>query len=171
MRAAAVALCLLGIYAGCGIRVREEAVTVLLAFASALAMSLFTVLGKRLMNRFPTKVQIGISFPIGTVVLGLLELFSGILFEMNISGAGDVLLILYLGVAVTGLGYLSYFRAMELSGASTASLVFFIKPVLAPFLSLLILGAADFSPMVFLSVALIVCGSLLILSEKKEKKT
>ncbi|MCI8505308.1 MAG: DMT family transporter [Lachnospiraceae bacterium] len=170
-RAAAVALCLLGIYAGCGIRNREELFTVFLAFASALAMSLFTVLGKRLMDRFPTKVQIGISFPIGTAVLGLLELSSGVLFEIQVSGLLELLLILYLGVAVTGLGYLSYFWAMELSGAFMASLVFFIKPVLAPFMSLLILGTGDFSPTLFFSVALIVCGSLLVLSEKKEEKT
>lgn len=169
-RCAAVALCLLGIYVGAGVTYREELAAVVLAFISALAMSLFTVLGKVLMKRLPTKVQIGISFPVGTAVLGILELALGLPFTINVGGIGEIAVILYLGIAVTGLGYLSYFRALELSGAFTASLVFFIKPILAPLMSLLILGTINASPMLFLSVLFIVCGSLLVLSEKKEKK-
>jgi drug/metabolite transporter (DMT)-like permease len=42
-------------------------------------------------------------------------------------------------VFVTGLGYTFYFLAMEVSSAATASIVFFIKPALAPILALIIL--------------------------------
>lgn len=47
--------------------------------------------------------------------------------------------LIYLGVFVTGLGFCFYFLAMEKTSASTASMVFFIKPALAPVLALLVL--------------------------------
>jgi drug/metabolite transporter (DMT)-like permease len=46
---------------------------------------------------------------------------------------------LYVCIGVTGIGYASYFLAMEYTSANTASLVFFFKPILAPILALLFL--------------------------------
>ncbi len=43
--------------------------------------------------------------------------------------------LLYVGICVTGIGYATYFMAMEKTSANTASLVFFFKPVLAPILA------------------------------------
>jgi len=171
-RILAVALCLAGICVGGGVNQHESLAAIILAFVAAISMSLFTVLGKILINRFPTKVQIGISFPIGTIILGIVELCAGIPFIPAQGNAGlyELFLILYLGVAVTGLGYLSYFQALELSGAFMASLVFFIKPILAPFMSLLILGKTNSSPLLFVSIILIVSGSLLVMKKEGGKK-
>lgn len=47
--------------------------------------------------------------------------------------------LIYIGVFVTGLGYTFYFMAMEKTSAATASLVFFIKPALAPLIALLVI--------------------------------
>ncbi|QMU07062.1 DMT family transporter [Levilactobacillus suantsaii] len=48
-------------------------------------------------------------------------------------------LLFFIGVCVTGGGFAFYFLAMERSDVSTASLVFFIKPGLAPILAALLL--------------------------------
>lgn len=48
-------------------------------------------------------------------------------------------LMAYIGIGVTGLGFAFYFLAMERSDVATASLVFFIKPGLAPILAAIIL--------------------------------
>lgn len=48
-------------------------------------------------------------------------------------------LLFFIGVCVTGGGFAFYFLAMEQTDVSTASLVFFIKPGLAPILAALIL--------------------------------
>lgn len=48
-------------------------------------------------------------------------------------------LLLYIGIGVTGGGFAFYFLAMERSNVSTASLVFFIKPGLAPILAFILL--------------------------------
>ena len=55
-------------------------------------------------------------------------------------GGGNLLIVLYLGIVVTGLGYVFYFLAMDETSASTASVVFLIKPALAPVFALIILA-------------------------------
>lgn len=83
--------------------------------------------------------------------------FSDIPVFQGISWATTPILI-YLGIFVTGLGFCSYFLAMEETSASTASLVFFIKPALAPVLALFILGEA-ITPNILAGMVLIVAGS------------
>ncbi|CAG9000926.1 MAG: hypothetical protein CENE_02933 [Candidatus Celerinatantimonas neptuna] len=68
--------------------------------------------------------------------------------------------LIYLGVFVTGMGYSCYFLAMEETSASTASMVFFIKPALAPILALIILGEA-LTENIVVGILCIVAGSCL----------
>ncbi|KRM11652.1 DMT family transporter [Paucilactobacillus suebicus] len=49
-------------------------------------------------------------------------------------------MLFFVGVCVTGGGFAFYFLAMERSNVSTASLVFFIKPGLAPIFAALLIG-------------------------------
>ena len=84
--------------------------------------------------------------------------------------AGGVGILLFLGIVVTGLGYLSYFKAMEQAGAFMASLVFFIKPVLAPLMSLLILGQAKGGAALVASILLVMVGSTMMLTEGRTHK-
>lgn len=67
-----------------------------------------------------------------------LQLFSNIPIIYGVNSA-NIFTVIYLGVVVTGFGYLFYFMAMEETSVSTASVVFFIKPALAPVLALIIL--------------------------------
>lgn len=166
-RIVAVVLCMAGVVVGSGGGAAENAAAVLYALLAAVAMSLFTVLGKRSMSKLPTPVQIGLSFSIGTAVLAVALLVAGIPLTARISGNQSWMVLLFLGVAVTGLGYLSYFKAMEKAGAFMASLVFFIKPILAPLMSWLILGTAQGGAMLFLAIALVTAGSTLMVLEKK----
>lgn len=68
--------------------------------------------------------------------------------------------LIYIGVFVTGFGYAFYFLAMEATNAATASLVFFIKPALAPVLALIILGEAIKLNMI-IGIILMITGSLI----------
>ena len=49
---------------------------------------------------------------------------------------------LFVCIGVTGIGYASYFTAMDLTSAGAASLVFFFKPVLSPILAFLLIQEA-----------------------------
>lgn len=169
-RIASLALCMAGVAVGGAGAAAENVRAVALALLAAVAMSLFTVLGKRELDRIPTCVQIGLSFSIGTALLGAALAVAGVPLTVRALDARSLCILLFLGVVVTGLGYLSYFKAMEKAGAFMASLVFFIKPVLAPLMSLLILGEARGGTALYASIALVMAGSTLMLSERKEKQ-
>lgn len=68
--------------------------------------------------------------------------------------------LIYIGICVTGFGYAFYFLAMGATSAATASLVFFIKPVLAPLLALIILHDPITVNMV-IGIVFILAGSLI----------
>ena len=75
---------------------------------------------------------------------------------------------LYIGILVTGVGYWSYFRAMEKGGTIMASLAFFIKPVLTPFATFAINGIVP-DLKVFVAVLFIVGGSYFAVYKKDKK--
>lgn len=87
-----------------------------------------------------------------TANFAMIPYFAGI-------NAQTIAMILYLGIGVTGIGFATYFIAMERSDVATASLVFFIKPVLAPIMALIILHEAILLN-TWIGIAVIVVGSV-----------
>ena len=69
---------------------------------------------------------------------------------------------------VTGLGYICFFQAIRKSNATTGSVAFFIKPVIAPIFAVLILGESILWSMV-LGIALILTASFLQMNTKELK--
>lgn len=67
--------------------------------------------------------------------------------------------IAYICIVNTGIGYACYFKSMEETSAKKTSLAFFFKPILAPILSLIILGE-DISFNILLGIIFILLGSL-----------
>jgi len=98
-----------------------------------------------------------------------LKQFSAIPFFNNVTPAYFWLLF-FVGVGVTGGGFAFYFMAMELSDVSTASLVFFIKPALAPIFAALLLSESIL-PTTIIGILVIIAGSLVaFLGNKKRQK-
>ncbi|GAA2849356.1 hypothetical protein GCM10019815_09680 [Pediococcus damnosus] len=77
-------------------------------------------------------------------------------------------LLFFIGVCVTGGGFAFYFLAMETSDVSTASLVFFIKPALAPILAALILGETITVPTI-VGIVIILLGSVVTFMGNRSK--
>lgn len=76
--------------------------------------------------------------------------------------AHNIWIMLYVSVGVTGAGFACYFMAMQATSPITASVVFFLKPALAPLFALLILGESiPFS--MAAGIVLILLGSLISL--------
>lgn len=88
----------------------------------------------------------------GMVAMANMPIFEGLSWH-------SVPSLIYLGVFVTGLGFSFYFLAMEATSASTASMVFFIKPALAPILALLVLSEG-LTENVIGGMLLIIVGSM-----------
>ena len=138
--------------------------------ASAL-FALYSVLGAKTVNRIGTFTQTSISFIMGSFVLLIILLITG---KPIIHGFVENLpLIIYISVVVTGLGYLFYFLAIKNSNATTGSIVFFIKPVIAPVIAVIILSERITWNM-YIGIAIILVASFIIIKEKKknaEKET
>ncbi len=121
------------------IRQPDDLLGIIFAFASSVTFGLYSAFGKRRIKRYGGIAQTSISFILGTLVLlvFLIIMDKPILIDIH---SNNVVLIIYISVFVTGGGYLAYFMAMEHSDTSFASLVFFVKPALAPIVAVLILG-------------------------------
>lgn len=148
---------------------------IILAVVSAVTFAMYNVASKVKSDYYGSMIMNSFTFLSGVLVLALIILISHIksvsaFLEANnlkifasipvIHGinAGNVPMLLYLGIVATGLGYLAYVKAMNETNASTASLVFLIKPALAPVLALIILG--ETIPLnTLIGIGLIVLGS------------
>lgn len=148
----------------------------LYAGLSVIFFALYSVSGKKGCSQYGgTAVTCG-SFLFGSVELLLLIAISHIgpvadmLKNAGLSVFADISLFqgytlsvipifLYICIAVTGGGFAAYFMAMEYTSPSLASLVFFIKPVLAPVLALFILHE-NIEPAMLWGIIIIAAGSL-----------
>lgn len=149
---------------------------VLLALLSTLLFSLYGVMGKRKCAEFGGAVVSCFSFLFGSLIVLVFILISHIpavaqIFQSarlesfaNIPILAGYTLenlpyVLFVSVGVAGIGFYSYFMAMEYQPASVVSLVYFFKPALAPVLACLFHGE-EITPNMLAGVVLIVAGSL-----------
>jgi drug/metabolite transporter (DMT)-like permease len=168
-KAAAFALALLGILAMMRPWAIQEGNTfegMAISLLAALFFSTYTILGKRGIQKLGPFIQNSFSFLVGCAVLLPILLLTG---RPVFGGLGaEWELVLYTGVFVTGLGYICYFQAIRKSNATTGSVAFFIKPVIAPIFAVLILGESILWNMV-LGIALILFASFLQMNTKELK--
>jgi len=110
-----------------------------LVLAAAIVFALYTVLGKRTTLRgTDSLIMTAFSFLTGSLLLLPIMLFMHIPLVTT-----DITLIphiLYLGIFVSGLAYMCYFYGLENMHTGSGTLVYFIKPVLASLIAVLLLG-------------------------------
>lgn len=160
---------------------------IILTLLSAITFALYGVIGKRRSSEYGGIVLSSFSFIMGSLEMLILIMISKISFISSFFdkrglkifsnipilqgiGISTIPSLIYIGIFVTGLGYTFYFMAMEETSASTASLVFYIKPALAPILALIILKEAITSNMI-IGIALIIAGSCItfVFNNKRNK--
>jgi drug/metabolite transporter (DMT)-like permease len=148
---------------------------IILAILAAFTFAIYSVVSKTRSGYYGSMILNSITFLVGDLVMLILILITNIkgVSDFFVShnmdtfasipiiqgiNSGNILVILYLGIVVTGLGYVFYFLAMDETSASTASVVFLIKPALAPVFALIIL--AESIPLnTFIGMGCILLGS------------
>lgn len=160
----AIAISLVGLLVCADLKSSSNMISVLLAVLAALAFSLYTVLSKKFMTKVSGIIQTGISFFIGSIVLLIVLIIGGIDTFGSITST-NIGALIYLGVAVTGFGYWSYFSAMDKASAMAASFVFFLKPALTPIATFFINGIVP-DIKVFIALVLIITGSYIATIKK-----
>ncbi len=140
-------------------------VSALLGLFAALSFSLYTVLTRKYAKTIGGIAQTALVFLLGSLTLFVVLLIARQpLFPAMTPGTLGILA--YLGLLVTGVGYAAYFLAIDKGGPIMGSLAFFIKPILTPFVTLLINGVVpDFR--VLLAVLFIVAASVFAVYKKK----
>lgn len=130
---------------------------------ATLFFGLYTVTGKIRLQRIGLITQTSISFLLGSMVLLVVIL---IMKRPVLQGVADnFLLVLYIGIFVTGFGYYFYFMAIRHSDTATASMAFFIKPAIAPIFAVILLKDILLWN-TYLGIALIIAGSFITLTGK-----
>ena len=160
----AVILCVVGICFMFDPKAGANFISILFAIIAALSFSFFTILSKRVNEKFSPAINSAVAFTVGGLILFV---YSYALGEVDTSllSIKALWVLLYLTVVVTGIGYIAYFKTLEFGGALAAGLVFFIKPILTPFVTWVVNGIVpDYK--VFIALALIILGSYLGLRKK-----
>ncbi|NCA80890.1 MAG: EamA family transporter, partial [Sphingobacteriia bacterium] len=139
---------------------------ILIVFAACIAFGLYTAMGKKRIANIGGMSQNSFSFLLGSAILLVILLATGSPVIEGIQ-PDNIPLLLYLGVFVTGLGYFCYLKAIELSGPSTASITFFIKPVFAPIIAFAVLKEAITMNVIF-GILFVLAGSFISLTGNKK---
>ncbi|AMW32785.1 Threonine/homoserine efflux transporter RhtA [Fervidobacterium changbaicum] len=107
---------------------------------AALTFGLYTVLMRKYTKKYsPVLVTAYSSLCSSLIYVALLVMFGR--FEVPVRlGFSGWLILIYLGLIVTGVAYLTYFKAMETLGATQSSKVFFLKPIVATIFAMVLLG-------------------------------
>lgn len=163
----AIILCIIGVIVCADFSSGTNTVSVILAIIAALTFSLYSVLSQKFMTKLGSAVQTSFVFILGSLFLliGLIVTGADIIPAFTVKNIG---ILTYLGLLVTGIGYWSYFKAIEKGGAIMGSLAFFIKPILTPFVTFFVNGIA-LDIKVFVAVLFIVGGSYFAVYKKKAK--
>ena len=161
---------------------------VVIVLISALSFSFYALVGIILYKNAPFKAA---TITSRSFLFGVAELFVLILISRTapVTGAlkaagldvfadipilhgihaDNILILLYISVFVTGLGFASHLFAVETNPVVVSSLVFFVKPVLSPIMAALLLGDTIYKNEI-VGIGLIAVASGLILSEQHRRE-
>ncbi|HYF84176.1 MAG TPA: DMT family transporter [Clostridia bacterium] len=116
----------------------DTAISLTLGIIASLTFGLYTVLGKLKSEGISSITMICLSSIFGSLLYVPILLMNGIpLFYIP---QGAFLKILYAGVFLSGVAYITYMEALRILTASKGAMVFFLKPVIASMLAVAFLG-------------------------------
>jgi drug/metabolite transporter (DMT)-like permease len=124
---------------------------------AALCFALYTILGKRLVERNDPLLVTALALLAGALLLGAVTSATVGLSSLGRAGARAWLLMVLLGSSMIGFAYPAWFETLKRLPASRASVFVYLTPVFAVVLSFLILGER-FSWMFYLGAALVLAG-------------
>jgi drug/metabolite transporter (DMT)-like permease len=131
----------------------EDFVSNILMLVSGLAYGLSWVVAKPVLGKVPATLVIGLSLPLGTLMLGLAVPFeSGYMFEATAVAMIDVVL---LGVACAGLSSVLFLHALEHEEVSRMSFFIYLMPVFASLFAWIIRGEG-------VAAWTVVCGAIIV---------
>lgn len=116
----------------------DTAASLILALIASLTFGLYTVLGKLKSEGVSSITMISLSSILGSLFYVPVLLYYKLpLFYVP---SDTILRVVYLGVFLSGIAYITYMEALKILTASKGAMVFFLKPVLASALAVIFLN-------------------------------
>ncbi|SHH31616.1 Threonine/homoserine efflux transporter RhtA [Anaerosphaera aminiphila DSM 21120] len=186
----ALVICFIGILVIINpLNINEPVFGIAIVIISALIFAVYSVYGKYVTQNKPTGgiVLTCYSFIFGSIELLILILISKIplvsdfLISKNavdfanipiFSGisSDDIIILLYISIFVTGVGFSAYFLAIEKMSVAMASLTFAIKPALGPILASIFLKE-ELGSYQLIGIIFVIVGSIgIIISQRNSAK-
>ena len=132
---------------------------ILVAFACAGLIALFTIVSRGLAGRHPASRPLAVGFSAGAIVLAPIALERGVPLDQSTATWG---LLVYLAVVPSVVAYWMYQRALRDVAASTASVVTLLEPLVATVLAWRLFG--ERLGWTGLLGGLVLCASIALLS-------
>lgn len=117
----------------------DSPIGILCGIAASITFALYTVLMRDFSNKYGALLATSISTFAAGLIYGLLLAIFGRLSVPTLNWS-EWSILLYVGIGVTGVAYITFFKAMQKFGPVKTSLVFYLKPALASFLALIFLS-------------------------------
>ncbi|MCK4523597.1 DMT family transporter [candidate division WOR-3 bacterium] len=109
------------------------------SFIASILFALYTILARNFVRKHGLLFVTFLSFVAGTICyIPFIFIFNEhTSIQLSLNG---ILLLLYMGIVITGAGYLSYFKGLKAISVEKGSMVFFLKPIFAVILSITFLN-------------------------------
>ncbi len=117
----------------------DSVLGIMLGISSAIIFALYTVLMRDLTIKHGSLTANAYSICLSGLLYGVILLVAGRLSFPKIAFS-QWFILLYVSVVVTGLAYVTYFKAMEKLGPSRASFAVYLKPAVASFFAFVFLN-------------------------------
>ncbi|AEH51096.1 DMT family transporter [Pseudothermotoga thermarum] len=137
----------------------DSALGIVLGMLSSITFALYTVLMRDLTIKHGSLTANAYSMFFSGLLYGMILIFTG---KMNFPSIdfSKWLVLLYASVVVTGLAYVTYFKAMEKLGPARASFAVYLKPAVASFFAFVFLHE-PFGIAKIVGTGIIVCALFL----------
>jgi drug/metabolite transporter (DMT)-like permease len=117
----------------------DTLIGIVFGLSSAITFALYSVLMKKPVKKYGSLRCTAYSGLFPSLIYGVVLTVSGNLNMPSLDVQGW-LIVLYLGIFVTGIAYFTMLESIKRIGASNTMRLFYVKPVIAAFLAVLFLG-------------------------------
>ncbi|MGM0641668.1 MAG: DMT family transporter [Thermotogota bacterium] len=135
---------------------------------SAFSFGLYTVFVKKFITKIPSSIFVTFSFLVSSIFFFVfLKIINVPTFTFEIVNSNVIWMLLYISIFVTGIAYITFFKAFEYLDASKGAFSFLLKPVISMVLSYIFLSEIP-NQQKILGTSLIILAVAIIVKQKKK---
>ncbi|MDO7976399.1 DMT family transporter [Oceanotoga sp. DSM 15011] len=137
---------------------------------ATISFALYTVLVKKYVKEIPSIIFVTFSFLLSSIIFYIVLLIFKIpVFTFEIESFNVIWMLAYISIFVTGIAYITFFKAFEVLDASKGSFSYLLKPVISMIMAYLFLNEIPNNMKLIGTVFIILSVAIIALKGKKNK--